>query len=356
MENYSIYLPNYTIGPDSYQNIASVCLAYGKTAIAIGGNRAMAAARPLIEQALAKEPLTITGFLYYGGEASYENVEQLRSNPLVLQADMIFAIGGGKALDTCKCLATKLNKPVFTFPTIASTCAACTSVAIMYHADKTFLEPFFFRCPPAHAFIHTAILAAAPSRYLWAGMGDTYAKHYECIVSSRNEELPHFYGLAVRLSRMCVDPILRYGKKALNDNSQQVISFELEQVFLAVIVTTAIASILLTTEHNADYNSGLAHAIFYALTSFPQIEKNHLHGEVVAFGVLILLLVDGQKDEYKRLVAFHQSVGLPTSLAEIEITEAEMSSILPVIVKMPDIRHYAYPVTEQMLADAIHSL
>ena len=89
---------------------------------------------------------------------------------------MVFAVGGGKAIDTCKCLCIECEKPVFTFPTIASNCAACTSVSIMYHENGTFFKPHFFTHPAAHAFIDTQIIAAAPYRYLWAGIGDTYAK------------------------------------------------------------------------------------------------------------------------------------------------------------------------------------
>jgi glycerol dehydrogenase len=65
----------------------------------------------------------------------------------VKNADMIFAVGGGKAIDTCKCLGDKTGLPVFTFPTIASNCACCTSVAIMYKEDGSFLEPYFFLRP-----------------------------------------------------------------------------------------------------------------------------------------------------------------------------------------------------------------
>ena len=53
---------------------------------------------------------------------------------------MVFGVGGGKALDTVKCLCITDDKPVFTFPTIASNCAACTSVSIMYNSDGTFLN------------------------------------------------------------------------------------------------------------------------------------------------------------------------------------------------------------------------
>jgi len=53
---------------------------------------------------------------------------------------MVFGVGGGKALDTVKCLCITDDKPVFTFPTIASNCAASTSVSIMYNSDGTFFK------------------------------------------------------------------------------------------------------------------------------------------------------------------------------------------------------------------------
>lgn len=356
MNNYSIYLPNYSIGPDVYSNISSICSPYGSNIIAIGGTRAMAATKTALLKSIKDTNLTILDFIFYGGEASYENIHNLLQHPLVKQADMIFAIGGGKALDTCKCLGIKCNKPVFTFPTIASTCAACTTVSIMYHPNGTFMEPFFFEHPAAHVFINTAIIAKAPTQYLWAGMGDTYAKHYECTVSTRNDTLEHFNALGVEMSAMCVKPILMYGKQALTDNHNGKCSYEFEQTVLAIVVTTAIVSILVTTEHTVDYNSGLAHAIFYAFTSLPIIEQNHLHGEVVGFGVLILLLVDQQRDAFDALYQFNQSVGLPTKLSDIEVSKSDLLTILPKIVSMPDIQHYAYKVTLDKLKEAFLEL
>lgn len=356
MNNYSIYLPSYSIGPNVYQNIDSICSFYGRNAIAIGGQQAINAAKPALELALAHSELHITDYVCYGKEASYENVSKLQHNDQVMNAEMIFAIGGGKALDTCKCLGVKLNKPVFTFPTIASTCAACTTVSIMYRTDGTFLEPFFFETPPVHAFINTDIIAKAPSKYLWAGIGDTYAKHYEATTSSRGEILEHFYALGVGMSRMCVDPILLYGKKAYTDNIKQDCSYELEQTVLAVVVTTAIVSILVTKEHTVDYNSGLAHAIFYALTSLPIIEEKHLHGEVVGFGVLILLLVDNNMEEFHKLYNFNKSIGLPTKLQDLEVSRNELLNLLPNVLNMPDLRHYAYPITYDMLVAAFDQL
>lgn len=203
------------------------------------------------------------------------------------------------------------GKPVFTFPTIASTCAATTAVSILYHADGTFLAPDFHKAPPVHAFILPSVIAAAPRRYIWAGMGDTYAKYFEAEMSSRGEALVHYHALGVNVSRMCLDPLLTYGAQAMADIDAERCTYAVEQVILAIIVTTGIASILLTAEHIVDYNSGLAHAVFYALTAWPHIEARHLHGEVVGFGVLILLLTDGNLDASARCTLSTEALDSP---------------------------------------------
>ena len=79
----------------------------------------------------------------------------------------------------------------------------------MYNEDGTFLKPNFFVRPAMHAFIDTEIIAKAPAQYMWAGIGDTYAKYYEATISSRGEQLEHFTSLGVALSVMCRNP-LRY--------------------------------------------------------------------------------------------------------------------------------------------------
>ena len=125
---------------------------------------------------------------------------------------------------------------------------------------------------------------------------------------------------------------------------------------LAVIVTTGLVSILVTREHTADYNSGLAHGIFYAMTTLPEFEKDYLHGAVVGFGVLLLLLCDGQLDEFERIYQFNKAVGLPISLEDLQITPAQMEALYPLVPKTKDVQHYPYPITVTMLAQAFNQL
>lgn len=356
LENYEVHLPSYSIGDKIYDKIGPVCESYGKKVLVIGGRKALAAAYDKIAAYVAQTNLEIIGKEIYGENCTYATVERLRAMDLYQEADMVFGVGGGKALDTVKCLCITDDKPVFTFPTIASNCAATTSVSIMYNEDGTFLKPNFFVRPAMHAFIDTEIIAKAPSQYMWAGIGDTYAKYYEAMISSRDERLEHFTALGVEVSRMCRDPLLIYSAKALEDHKQGLCTYEVEQVVLAIVVTTGIASIFLTKDFTPDYNSGLAHAVFYALTSYPIIEERHLHGEVVGFGILLALLVDGQQEEFEKIYQLNRSIGLPTRLEDIEITPEQWEECVDRIPTMSDVAHYPYRVTREMLEKAMATL
>lgn len=356
LENYEMNLPSYSIGNQVYEKIGKICRPYGTKAVIIGGKKAMHAASEKIKKSAAEGGIDIIDALWFGTDCTYGNIERLRAERAYAEADMVFAVGGGKAMDTCKCLCTQDDKPVFTFPTIASNCSGCTTVSVMYNDDGTFLKPHFYLNPPNHAFIDTQILAEAPERYLWAGIGDTYTKYYESTISSRNEQLQHFTALGVNVSRMCLDPLVQYGPKGLDDNRKHSATYEFEQTVLAVIVTTAIASIFLTRDFTPDYNSGLAHAVFYALTTYPVIEHEHLHGEVVSFGALLALICDGQLEEFEKIFRLNKSLGLPTSLSDIGISSEEFDEAIDRIPDLGDLAHYPYRVTRPMLEDALQVL
>ena len=156
--SYDIYLPSYSIGADVYDKIYDICRPYGKRAVVVGGHTAMEKALPKIKEAIEDKDIEITDALWYGGDATYDHVDMLAASDAVKSADMIWAVGGGKATDTGKTLADVTGKPIFTFPTIASNCSACTSVSIMYKDDGSFLKPHFFCKPPVHAFIDLSLI------------------------------------------------------------------------------------------------------------------------------------------------------------------------------------------------------
>lgn len=352
MSSYSIFLPSYTIGLDAYKKVGEICSSFGKTVIVIGGKTALDKAKESIKKAVSNSSLEILDFIWYGGDATYENVEMLKENPMVQKADMVFAVGGGRAVDTCKVLAHKINKPIFTFPTIASNCAPSTSVCVMYDNKGVFKELYFRDQPANHIFICTKIIAEAPKNFLWAGIGDALSKQYECTFSSRNDDLEHYNALGVQISKICAEPLIKYGKKALEDNEAKNTGYELEQVVLDIIISTGLVSKLVIN----DYNSNLAHSLYYGMTVLKQIEEKHLHGEVVAYGVLVLLLCDKQYYELAKLYKFYKSIGLPTKLADLDVAKEELGPVITKALQTEDIVHSPYKITYEMVENSILEL
>ena len=164
MLSYSVFLPSYSVGEDCYQQIPYVTRKYGKTAVVIGGKTAMEKARQELDAAVQGSDVQILDYIWYGGDSNYENVEMLKADSRVQEADMLFGVGGGRACDTVKTLADMLDKPFFTFPTLASNCAACTAITVMYNPDGSFKEYYYMHAPSYHTFVNTKIIADSPEK------------------------------------------------------------------------------------------------------------------------------------------------------------------------------------------------
>lgn len=347
------YYPNYSIGTDAYADIPVVCEKYGTNAVIIGGKRALAAAADLIKEAVKGSNISITGVFEYGGEASREHIDELNSHQEVVDADMIFACGGGKAIDTCKVLAQESKRPFFTFPTIASTCASCTSLGIIYHPDGSLREYSFQEKPSEWIFINTQVIADAPEKYLWAGIGDTMAKFYECTTSARGDELDHSTSMGVQISNLCAKPLVKYGVEALTECRNHTPGKALEEVILGIIVSTGFVSNLV----GIDLNTGLAHACYNGFTICKSTEEHgHLHGEIVAYCILILLKVDHQEEEFKKIYEFSKNMGFPVKLADIHATLDDMDAVITKALSGIDVRKWPYEVTPDMILDAVKTI
>ena len=322
------FLPSYTIGTDAYDSVYDVCHYFGKTAVLVGGHKSRAAAEPKLRKALEGK-MEILDSLYYGGDATYENAEALKQNEAFQKADMVFAMGGGRAIDTAKKAAGEMGKPYFTFPTLASNCAPVTAVGAYYYPDHSFRQVYYVNRPAFHTFIDTDVIAHAPKEYLWAGIGDALSKQYEVDFSARGDELTYSRSLGVQLAGGCSAGLLKYGEEALRAVDEKKVNYAL------------------------DYNSSVAHALYNSHTGVAH-EGAHLHGAVVCYGVLVLLTLDGQVEERNKLYEFCKKTGLPHCLADIGLKDSKemVRNALP----KPDLNKVPYPVTEELLTKAIEEV
>ena len=345
--------PGYTVGPDAYDDIVNVCPAYGKKAAIIGGKKALAAAESLIRKAVEGSGIEITGTFWYGGEASRENMDMLR--PQVADADMIFAVGGGKAIDTAKGVAHQLGIPLVSLPTLVSNCAPITALSVVYREDGPFDRFLFYDAPPALTLVDLTLAANAPARFFRAGLGDTLAKYLESTFSARGDELggalDHMSAIGVSLSSTCYDPIIRFGRQALSEVERHEAGPAMEMCARSVILSAGLVSLMA----DDNYNCALAHAVCYGLQHFEHVEREYLHGDLVAYGALVQLAVDGQLDKARELRAFLVSLGTPVTLAQMHVPleKAALHDALIEATTGPDMAHIPYPVTQDMVFDAM---
>lgn len=320
-----VCLPSYSIGEDCYEKIGYFARRYGKKAVVVGGKTAMEKAKTALEEGVAGSGIQILDFIWYGGDSTYENGDALIANEAVRQADILFGVGGGRACDTCKYVADKLDKPLFLFPTVGSNCASVTAISVIYNKDGTFREYYYPKLAD-HTFIHTGIIANSPYELLWAGIGDALSKECEAVFSSKGKKLSHTPLMGVQLSRVCTEPLLTYGEEALAACKEGRSCEALEQVVLDIIISTGLVSNMVTNTPEYYYNSSLAHCVYYGAT-VTKSGHHHLHGEIVSLGVLCLLTFDGQLEQRDRIMAFNQKLGLPICFDDLGIDEEEFPAM-----------------------------
>ena len=349
--SYSVNFASYTIGADAYQNVKEVCERYGTKALLIGGKLALEAGKEKLEAALAGSSLSIIDTMLFGTDCTYAKMDELAVHAKACGADMIFGMGGGKALDTAKGTAEKAGLPVFTFPTIASTCAATTALSVVYREDGNFDSFYFYDKPARHSFIDTEIIANAPERYLRAGIGDTLGKYFECHFAARGDRLEHSSALGREISNMCYLPLREYAEDALKECREKKAGTALEQAVLANIVSTGLVSLLVLDQ----YNCAIAHSVYYGLVLLPGFEEENLHGDVVAYGVLVQLMIDGEDKQAREMKTFLEKLGIRTTLKQMgALTDREaLKEVLTETVTGPDMEHIPYKVTEDMIYDAM---
>ena len=171
------------------------------------------------------------------------------------------------------------------------------------------------------------------------------------ILRPGGDKLDHSSSLGREISNLCYGPLLEHGAQALKDCKEHKDSFALQQAVLANIVSTGMVSLMVLD----DYNCAIAHSVYYGLVLLPGFEEKYLHGDVVAYGVLVQLAVDHDMDRLPEAKKFLKDLGIPSTLREMEVPldRAYLADVLKETVTGPDMEHIPYPVTENMIYQAM---
>ena len=326
---------------------------YGRHAFVIGGKNALAATLPLLKQQFADihdlSQAHLVETAWYGGEVTQKNIADLVSAIQQHDADVVLAIGGGKALDAGKAAAEIAGVPVVTIPTIAATCSAVSAVSVLYDEQGHYQELLKLKNAPDLVILDPALIANAPVRWLSAGLGDTLAKLYEYRIISGGAPDYSLNMAAYIQGLLCYQIIERFGKTASAEVESGRAGVALEQVMDAIFIYAGFTSIMGVGDHVA-----AAHALFDGFTVLDKT-RDFGHGLLVGFGNLCLLALEKRSDaEIAEAIALAKDCGVPVSLREIApLSEAELLQVVESAINTPDMANMPFKVTSEMLLQAI---
>ncbi len=347
----SIFPGRYVQGAGALANLPKEVEKFGKTAFAVCDAFALDSIIPKYKAGIEKE-ITIQ-FEKFNGECCDKEIQRNIKIVKENKSDVIVAIGGGKAIDTAKAAAFELKLPVIIVPTIASTDAPCSALSVIYTDEGIVDRYLFLPANPNVVLVDTEIIANAPVRFLVSGMGDALATWLEArscqIKYADNFAAGKGTMTAYALAKLCFDTLFEYGVIAKVSNENKVVTPALEKVIEANTLLSGLGF----------ESGGIAscHAIHNGLT---MLEPTHAyyHGEKVSIGVVAsLFLTDKDSDFIDGIYDFCESVGLPTTLEQVGLTNPTDEDLMKVAQRAcadgETIYNELVPITPEVVLAAI---
>ncbi|WP_022940569.1 glycerol dehydrogenase [Psychromonas hadalis] len=325
MDKIIISPSKYVQGENVLAAISEYVKPVGSQALAIADEFVTGLVGETVKKSFSDQGSTLTMEIF-NGECSRCEIERLLLLSEQANADVIIGIGGGKTLDTAKAIGFYRKIPVVVVPTIASTDAPTSALAVIYTPEGEFSEYLMIPTNPNMVIMDSKIIAGAPARLLVSGMGDALSTHFEARANARSGGKTMAGGAPTKaaqaLAKLCYETLLADGLKAKIAVENGLSSPAVENIIEANTYLSGIGF----------ESSGLAaaHAIHNGLTKLE--ECHHLfHGEKVAFGTLVqLVLENAPMEEINTVLEFCHSVGLPTNLHAMGVKELDREKLLEV--------------------------
>lgn len=352
----------YVQGEDEILNLGYFVKTFGDSALLIAHPDDVKRVQEKLKRTAEKFNIRFveSGFC---GECSRREVARLQELAKESKCTCTIGLGGGKAIDTAKCVAEGEN--LIVVPTIAATDAPTSHSAVLYTPEGAFDDYAYFKQSPSVILIDTTVIAHAPVRFLVSGMGDALSTFFEARAnvqpySKVNAGLPCGFRegvcgeargtkAAFALASLCYESLLEDGWKAKIACENHVVTESLEKIIETNILLSGLG-----------FESGglaAAHAIHDGLTILEGTHK-YFHGEKVAFGTIAqLTLENAPMEEIEEVLDFCLSIGLPVCLEDIgvdHITEEELYQVAEKAC-IPEESIYAmpFPITVEKVAAAI---
>jgi glycerol dehydrogenase len=261
----------------------------------------------------------------FGGECCAEEIARIGGLARAARADIVVGVGGGKTADTSKVAACANGARLAVVPTIASTDAPCSAIAVRYSPQGVYQESMFLPRNPDIVIVDSAVVAKAPARFLVAGVGDALSTWFEArsnLETRSNNLIGAGFSTPIvgrAIAKACQETLLRDALAAKLAIERGALTEAVENIIEANTLLSGLGF------ENCGVSGG--HGIQDGLTVLHQAH-GFFHGEKVAFGTLCLLMLEGRPlSEIDAMVKFCRSLGLPTTLADLNLADATKADI-----------------------------
>lgn len=288
----------------------------------------------------------------FDGEITYAAVDALVASLDGATPGIVAGIGGGKALDAAKAVSETLGVPVATVPTIASNDSPTSAAIAMYDENHVMVAVDRLSRSPEAVIVDTALIAAAPERFLQAGIGDAVSKKFEAEGCFAGTGITLFgtrpLRTGVAIADCCYATLRAHAAVALADCARNEATPALEATVEAIVLMSGLGF----------ENGGLslAHSLTRGLVK-ARGTRDAIHGRQVAWGTLVqVVFEDRPAAEVADLTGFFAETGLPVSLAELGMpdpTAAEIDEIADLTMTAPHIPNLPRRASAGEIAEAI---
>lgn len=342
----------YIQGFNEIERLYDYVKSYGSKFLIIGTRSRLTALDANLKKGFAGHEDCID-IEYFNGECTKAEVQRLVAVAKAKKSDCVLGIGAGKVMDTAKGVAYYGKLPCAIVPTAASSDAPLSALSVYYHEDGVLDEVIMYDKNPDILLVDTKVIAGAGTRLLAAGMGDALATYFEargCVENYRDNFVGgKFTNSSWELAKLCYRLLLESGVEAMAAVKNNQVTKAVDDVIEANTLLSGLGF-----ESNGVTG---AHSVYYGFTVLPAHEK-YLHGEFVAFGTICLLVLENRPSrEIDEVIRFCMNVGLPTTLADLEmdqLTDEEMDRVAAkATAEVETIHNEPFTITTEMVKAAI---
>lgn len=304
----------YVQGPGAIKEIGPHVASLGSKACILGSKSGLRDCQFELDKTLGAAGVQLE-CVVFGGECSRKEIDRVNKIVKDTGCDVMLAVGGGKCIDAGKAVAHENKIPSVVIPTIASTDAPCSALAVIYTDESVFDSYYILPKNPDMVVVDTEIIARSPARFLVSGMGDALATWFEAD-ACRKAYAKNIPGgdsteAALAIARLCYELLQRFGRQAKAAAEMGAATVAMDKIVEANTLLSGLGF----------ESSGLAgaHGVHDGLTALH--ECHHLfHGEKVAFGTLTQLVLENhERPEIEEVLGFCTDVGLPVTLKELGV-------------------------------------